>query len=307
METVDYQTPRCLAAAEHGALGEAWKGHPALHRTPPRPRSGHPSSRRRGDSPLLVKEGWRQRRRGGRSQRGFTYLGLLFFLAIVGLALASVGVVWHTANVREKERELLFVGAQFRSAILQYHASSPGAQRYPKQLEELLQDNRYPNVRRYLRRVYRDPLTGGTEWGLVKAPDGSILGVYSPAPGQPLKSAGFSSAEAGFEGAQSYADWKFVANVPGKPQPASTAPAVPGAVATTPLTGPSGMSAPNTAMQPELDELDQEHACALARAVDAQECQHATPAQRAACLRSANDRAHACAQGLPLPPLAVSP
>jgi type II secretory pathway pseudopilin PulG len=243
----------------------------------------------------------------GRNERGFTYLGLLFFLAIAGLALASVGVVWHTANLREKERELLFVGAQFRSAILQYHASSPGARRYPAQLEELLQDNRYPNVRRYLRRVYRDPLTGNTEWGLVKAPDGGILGVYSLAPGQPFKSGGFSTTEAGFEDAESYADWKFVAVVPGSPQTASAVPATPGAVPPTPLTVPAGMNAPAAPMQAELDELDQEHACALARAVDRQECQQAAPEQRAACVRSADDRARACAQGLPLPPLAVSP
>jgi type II secretory pathway pseudopilin PulG len=239
-------------------------------------------------------------------QRGFTYLGLLFFLAIAGLALASVGVVWHTANRQEKERELLFVGGQFRSAILQYHASSPGARRYPAQLEELLQDNRYPNVRRYLRRMYRDPLTGNAEWGLVKAPDGGILGVYSLAPGRPLKSAGFSAGEAGFEDAESYADWRFVAVVPGSPQAASAAPAAPGAVPTTPLPVPAGMNEPAVPMQEELDELDQEHACALARAVDRQECQLAVPAQRAACVRSADDRARACAQGLPLPPLAVS-
>jgi type II secretory pathway pseudopilin PulG len=166
------------------------------------------------------------------TQRGFTYLGLLFAVAVMGVALAGAGQVWQTAAKREKERELLFVGAQFRSAIAQYHASSPGAGRYPMQLEELLQDDRYPGVRRYLRRLYRDPMTGKSEWGLVKAPDGGILGVHSLAEGRPLKNAGFAEADAAFVDVETYAEWKFVAT----PPPART-PATAGAAAEVPAGG----------------------------------------------------------------------
>jgi type II secretory pathway pseudopilin PulG len=166
------------------------------------------------------------------SERGFTYIGVLFIILIVGAGLASVGTVWHTEVQREKERELLFVGGQFRSAIAQYHGSSPGAGRYPMRLEDLLQDERYPNVRRYLRRIYRDPMTGKNEWGLVKAPDGGIVGVHSLAEGRPLKNAGFSEADAAFVAVETYAEWKFVA-VP----PAAQTPAAPGAAPGIPTGG----------------------------------------------------------------------
>jgi type II secretory pathway pseudopilin PulG len=160
-------------------------------------------------------------------QRGFTYIGVLFIVLVIGIGLASVGTVWNTQMQREKERELLFVGAQFRSAIAQYHASSPGAGRYPMQLEELLRDDRYPGVRRYLRRIYRDPMTGKSEWGLVKGPDGGILGVHSLAEGRPLKNAGFTEADAAFVDVETYADWKFVAT-PLAAQTAATRAAAPG-------------------------------------------------------------------------------
>ena len=61
-----------------------------------------------------------------RYQRGFTYLGLLMFVIISGIALSSTGQVWHAEAQREKERELLFIGEQFRKAIGSYYESTPG-------------------------------------------------------------------------------------------------------------------------------------------------------------------------------------
>ena len=49
---------------------------------------------------------------------GFTYVGLLIAVAVLGVGLAAVGQVWSTAAAREKERELLFVGNQYRAAIM---------------------------------------------------------------------------------------------------------------------------------------------------------------------------------------------
>ena len=45
---------------------------------------------------------------------GFTYIGLLFAVAILGITLGAVGVVWSTQIRRDKEAELLFVGDQIR-------------------------------------------------------------------------------------------------------------------------------------------------------------------------------------------------
>jgi type II secretory pathway pseudopilin PulG len=151
-----------------------------------------------------------------RAQRGFTYLTVLFMVAILGGGLALIGEMWENTTRREKEAELLFVGHQYRKAIERYFLSGPQRQ-YPRTLEELLKDPRRPGAERYLRKLYPDPMTGGTEWGLVKAPDGGILGVHSLSTDKPLKAASFKQRDAGFEKAQTYADWKFTHSLPATP------------------------------------------------------------------------------------------
>jgi type II secretory pathway pseudopilin PulG len=144
-----------------------------------------------------------------RRARGFTYLGALFVIAILAGGLALTGELWHTSAAREKEAELLFVGHEYRQAIGRYYLS--GAQRqYPRTLQDLLRDPRHPGAVRYLRKLYPDPVTGGSEWGLVKAPDGGIQGVYSLSQERPLKVSGFKLRDRELEGAASYTDWKFV-------------------------------------------------------------------------------------------------
>jgi len=152
--------------------------------------------------------------RGG--TRGFTYIGLLIIVVIMGAVLVTAGEVWHTAQRREKERELLFVGNQFRQAIDGYYEHSPGQeQRYPASLEDLLKDPRTPSTQRYLRRIYRDPISGSERWGLIRGPNGGILGVHSLSEEEPMKKLNFSLADKGFEGKTKYADWVFM-HVPGQ-------------------------------------------------------------------------------------------
>ena len=62
---------------------------------------------------------------------------------------------------------------------------------------------------RHLRRLYRDPMTGETEWGLVKDPDGGIYGVYSLSADKPFKRAGYPALYSHFDAARSYRDWTF--------------------------------------------------------------------------------------------------
>jgi type II secretory pathway pseudopilin PulG len=150
------------------------------------------------------------RRPAPRRARGFGYLTALFALAILAGGLALVGEVWETAAAREREVQLLFVGHEYRKAIGLYYNSTPGAaKRYPPSLEDLIKDPRQPGTQRYLRKLYADPL-GGKEWGLVKAPDGGIAGVYSQVEGAPIKVAGFRVRDAAFENAAKYADWQFI-------------------------------------------------------------------------------------------------
>jgi len=148
-------------------------------------------------------------RRG--SAGGFTYIGLLILVAMIGVALTLVSELWVTAQKREKEQELLFVGHQFRRALAMYRANGGG---YPRELQDLIRDPRVPGVRRYLRKIYRDPITGGTEWGLrrTNGTDGFITGVYSLSEAAPLKQAEFILADADFENKSKYSEWVFVAS-----------------------------------------------------------------------------------------------
>jgi len=148
-------------------------------------------------------------------EAGFTYLTVLFVVAFMGLGLALTGEVWHTALTRDREVELLYAGNQYRRAIERYYLSGP--RQFPKTLEDLLKDPRKPGTERYLRKLYPDPLTGKSEWGLVKGPGDAIMGVYSLSEDSPKKLAGFAFANREFEGATKYSDWKFLYN-PGTQQ-----------------------------------------------------------------------------------------
>jgi type II secretory pathway pseudopilin PulG len=159
----------------------------------------------------------------GRRQRGFTLAAVLLLTAVLGAGMAAYGELASHARQREKEQELLFVGNQFRQAIAAYYERTPGvAKRFPQKLEDLLQDQRYPAPRRHLRRIYADPITGKREWGLVQAPEGGIMGVYSLSEAQPIKTGNFAPRDRTLGEVGRYSDWSF-SYVPPVP-PAAAAP-----------------------------------------------------------------------------------
>lgn len=167
-----------------------------------------------------------------RRQRGAALLLTLFLVAVVGVLLAVAGRVWQTESRRAREAELLAVGAEFARALGRYRDATPnGTPEFPQRLEQLLDDRRQPVTTRHLRRLYRDPLTGSSEWGLVKDAAGRIAGVYSLAPGTPIRQDGFPPDHAAFAGAAGYADWRFVA--------VNAGPAVAAAVPAGPVAAPA--------------------------------------------------------------------
>lgn len=144
-------------------------------------------------------------------QRGYTYLAMLFAVAVAGAVVASGSVVWQHEAQRERERELLRIGNEFRQAIGLYYHRSPGSvKRFPASLDELLRDDRHLSLQRYLRRIYRDPMTGKSEWGFVNALEGGIMGIYSRSDQATVKRSGFDVANASFNDKTRYSDWKFV-------------------------------------------------------------------------------------------------
>jgi type II secretory pathway pseudopilin PulG len=150
-----------------------------------------------------------QKKRYLNSNKGFTYLGLMLFIALTGIILSVTGISWQYQVRAEKEQQLLFVGEQFRSAINSYYTSTPGdAKVYPLSLDDLLLDKRVPYVRRHLRQIYLDPITGKKDWVLVKQKE-RIIAVFSQSSLKPFKRSGFNEGEAHFSEAKSYQDWIF--------------------------------------------------------------------------------------------------
>jgi type II secretory pathway pseudopilin PulG len=111
-------------------------------------------------------------------QRGFTYLLLLFVLALLGAGLATLGQRWQTLAQRERETELLFRAGEIRRALQSYIAASPDGA-LPRSLDPLLEDRRSDPPRYHLRRLYADPFTGRADWLLLRQADGGILGLSS--------------------------------------------------------------------------------------------------------------------------------
>lgn len=142
-------------------------------------------------------------------QRGLAYLWLLFLVFLLGLGAGRGLEMYATRLQRDKEAELIFVGTQYRQAIALYYRSSPDGQpRFPARLEDLLRDPRSPALRRYLRRLYPDPVTGQS-WVPVLAPEGGIQGVRSRSSRVPLGRYE-SRSPAGSDTVVTYQDWQFV-------------------------------------------------------------------------------------------------
>jgi hypothetical protein len=142
-------------------------------------------------------------------QQGVTYFWALLMVLFITLGLGKLLEKVAMTNKREHEVELLYIGNLYRDAIRQYAQSTPvGAKPYPEKLDNLLRDPRYPVIRRYLRRLYSDPVTGEALMP-IPAPGGGVMGVRSASLRKPVKVAGFREDQTSFAKARSYQQWEF--------------------------------------------------------------------------------------------------
>ena len=118
--------------------------------------------------------------------------------------------LYQSQRHRENEEELLFVGNQYRRAILSYYSNIPAgsARTLPASLDVLLNDVRFVTPVQHIRRLYADPMTGKADWDVITA-NGGIVGVRSRSTVEPFKKTGFNKENSLFEGATSYAQWNF--------------------------------------------------------------------------------------------------
>ena len=196
---------------------------------------------------------------GARRQGGFTYLSLIILVAIIGMAAASTLKMGAVIQRGRAERQLLDIGAAYSDALQSYADATPaGMPTQPPSLKELLRDPRFPGVRRHLRRIYVDPMTGGTEWGIIYlGRNVGVLAVYSLSDARPVKIGNFPPRFASLAGRQKISEWRFAALAkqgaadtapPPKPQPIQPSPAVP--AATPPPAEPEPASVPAETPEP---------------------------------------------------------
>lgn len=147
---------------------------------------------------------------GKRIAAGYAYLWLLISIAIMGVGVVAATELASTLEQRAKERELLSIGRQFRTALRRFHEAQPplGARQYPQSLDDLVLDPRFPAMTRHLRKVFVDPMTGNSDWGLVRL-DGRIVAVHSLSDRTPIKQSGFDPDDASLTGKQRIRDWVF--------------------------------------------------------------------------------------------------
>lgn len=150
-----------------------------------------------------------------RHQCGFTYVALMIVVAILGLVAATSLQMGAVVQRSSAEQTLLDIGGEFSDALKSYAEATPAGQpNLPASLQDLLSDPRSVLIRRHLRKIYTDPITGSAEWGLIYLNEkNGITGVYSRSDGRPIKQAGFEARFAALEAGdvRSYRDWVFTA------------------------------------------------------------------------------------------------
>ena len=111
-----------------------------------------------------------------RTDPGYAMAGLLVAIAIMGITMSMIMPTWRTWAKREKEAELIFRGEQYMRAIELYQRRFAGA--YPTEMDALIDQ-------RFLRKAYRDPMTGGEFEILTQASMRAAPGQDQPGTGTP--------------------------------------------------------------------------------------------------------------------------
>ena len=104
-----------------------------------------------------------------RRDAGFSLAALIFFATAASILAAAAVPAYQMQAKREREKELIFRGEEYTRAIQKYQRKF-GV--YPGSIDQLVQTNGL----RFLRRAYKDPITG-KDFRLIRInPDGSLSG-----------------------------------------------------------------------------------------------------------------------------------
>jgi hypothetical protein len=145
------------------------------------------------------------------ASNGYTFPLMLVILAALAFGAGQLERSQSYRLKRDKEEELLFRGREYVSAIRAFYEAGATEKRFPKTLEELIADPR-TDGRRFIRQLYKDPVTG-RDFDLILTAEGTISGVVSTSGGIPLRTADFDEDFRDFGKAANYAGWRFDARV----------------------------------------------------------------------------------------------
>ena len=150
------------------------------------------------------------------NQNGFTFLAALMIVVIMGIMLGLTAQPWKTIIKREREQELLFRGLQYRNAIAAWNTRPAKPGTTPKviplnDMKDLLLDPSSLQKTKYLRMLYKDPMTGKDFTIIRDSGKKGIIGVVSTSGGLPLKTSfsEYSGLDI-FAGKKKYSEWRFV-------------------------------------------------------------------------------------------------
>lgn len=164
------------------------------------------------------------------STAGFTLIAAMVAVTIIGIVLGATGQSWTMFMKREREEELLFRGMQYRDAITRWYNYKPGTVTVPtpsagpanpvalapttvrplKDINYLLQDPGSAGTVKFLRRLYKDPITGKDFVPVLDA-NQNIIGVASSSEDQPLKIGNFpEELKVLLADKKKYSEWQFV-------------------------------------------------------------------------------------------------
>lgn len=95
-------------------------------------------------------------------ESGHLLVGLMVLIAVMLIMLTATGQSWVFIIRRDAEAELIFRGEEYARALAFYKAETGS---YPLELKALMQ--RGPHRHRFIRRLYKDPLSDDGKWGLI--------------------------------------------------------------------------------------------------------------------------------------------
>jgi type II secretory pathway pseudopilin PulG len=114
--------------------------------------------------------------RSSSRESGYVLLAVMLAFTLILIALAAAAPRMAQQIKREKEEELVHRGKDYATAVKRYVHKNGG--RYPLSIEQLEDTNHV----RFLRKRYKDPMTGEADWRLVHFGEAQV-NIPAPNPG----------------------------------------------------------------------------------------------------------------------------